>query len=34
MPSVIKASKRGDAAIIKTIINILDKENIKVIKSN
>ena len=34
MPSVIKASKQGDAAIIKTIINILDKENIKVVKSN
>ena len=34
MPSVIKASKFGDAAIIKSIINILEKEKIKVIKSN
>ena len=34
MPSIIRASKHGDAAIIKAIINILDKENIKVIKSN
>ena len=33
MPSVIKASKQGDAAIIKAIISILEKENIKVIKS-
>ena len=33
MPSVIKASKIGDAAIIKSIINILDKEKIKVISS-
>ncbi len=33
MPSVIRASKQGDAAIIKAIINILNKENIKVIKS-
>ncbi len=34
MPSVIKAAKFGDAAIIKAIIKILDKEKIKVIKSN
>ena len=34
MPSVIKAAKSGDAAIIKVIIKILKKENIKVISSN
>ena len=34
MPSVIKASKQGDAAIIKAVINILHRENIKVISSN
>ena len=33
MPAVIKASKLGDAAIIKSIINILDQEGIKVISS-
>jgi UDP-2,3-diacylglucosamine hydrolase len=33
MPSVIKASKLGDAAIIKVIIKILNNENIKVISS-
>ena len=33
MPSVIKASKLGDAAIIKVIINILKIEKIKVITS-
>ena len=33
MPSVIKASKIGDAAIIKSIINILFNEGIKVISS-
>ena len=33
MPVVIKASKLGDAAIIKSIINILDQEGIKVISS-
>ena len=33
MPGVIKASKLGDAAIIKSIIKILNKENIKVISS-
>jgi DUF1009 family protein len=33
MPSVIKASKLGDAAIIKSIIKILDNEGIKVISS-
>jgi len=33
MPSVIKAAKSGDAAIIKTIINILKKEKIKVVSS-
>ena len=33
MPSVIKAAKFGDAAIIKSIIKILDNENIKVISS-
>ena len=34
LPSVIKASKLGDAAIIKSIINILKKEKINVIRSN
>ena len=34
MPSIIKATKSGDAAIIKAIIKILEKENIKVIPSN
>ena len=34
IPGVIKASKLGDAAIIKSIINILKNEKIKVIKSN
>ena len=34
MPSVIKASKLGDAAIIKAIIKILENEKIKVISSN
>ena len=33
MPSILKASKLGDAAIIKAIIKILDDENIKVISS-
>ena len=33
MPSVIKAAKLGDAAIIKIIIKILEKEKIKVISS-
>ena len=33
MPSVIKAAKLGDAAIIKAIIKILDNEHIKVISS-
>ena len=33
MPSVIKASKLGDAAIIKAIIKILNNEKIKVISS-
>ena len=33
MPSIIKASKIGDAAIIKSIINILLNEGIKVISS-
>ena len=33
MPSVIKAAKSGDAAIIKAIIKILERENIKVISS-
>tara|TARA_A100001011_G_scaffold15671_1_gene16324 strand:+ start:3875 stop:4663 length:789 start_codon:yes stop_codon:yes gene_type:complete len=33
MPSIIKASKLGDAAVIKSIIKILDKEKIKVISS-
>ena len=33
MPSVIKAAKLGDAAIIKSIIKILNNENIKVISS-
>ncbi len=33
MPSVIKAAKIGDAAIIKSIIEILKKEKIKVISS-
>jgi DUF1009 family protein len=34
MPSIIKAAKIGDAAILKTIIKILSKEKIKVIRSN
>ena len=33
IPSVIQASKKGDAAIIKVIIKILKKEGIKVISS-
>ena len=33
MPSIIKASKLGDAAILKKIINILSKEKINVISS-
>ena len=33
MPSVIKAAKSGDAAIIKAIINILEREKIKVVSS-
>ena len=33
MPSIIKAAKSGDAAIIKSIINILNKEGVKVISS-
>jgi DUF1009 family protein len=33
MPSVIKAAKKGDAAIIKAIIKILSNEGIKVISS-
>ena len=33
MPSILKAAKLGDAAIIKAIIKVLDNENIKVISS-
>ena len=33
MPSIIRAAKLGDAAIIKSIIKILNNENIKVISS-
>ena len=33
MPAIIRASKLGDAAILKKIINILSKEKIKVINS-
>jgi len=33
IPKIIKASKLGDAAILKEVINILDKEKIKVISS-
>ncbi len=33
MPSVIKAAKKGDAAIIKAIIKLLDDEGIRVISS-
>ena len=33
IPSIIRASKLGDAAILKKIINILNKEKIKVINS-
>jgi len=33
MPSIIKAAKKGDAAIIKAIIKILENEGIKVISS-
>jgi DUF1009 family protein len=34
MPNIIKASKIGDAAIVKYVIKILENENIKVISSN
>ena len=34
LPRIIKASKLGDAAILKELINILSENNIKVIKSN
>jgi DUF1009 family protein len=34
LPKIIKAAKLGDAAILKTIIKILIKEKIKVIRSN
>ncbi len=33
MPSIIQAAKKGDAAIIKAIIKILNNEGIKVISS-
>ena len=33
LPKIIKAAKLGDAAILKTVINILGKEKIKVISS-
>ena len=33
LPRIIKSSKLGDAAILKEIINILKKENIKTISS-
>ena len=33
MPSIIRAAKLGDAAIIKSIIKILNNENIKVVSS-
>ena len=33
MPSIIKASKKGDAAILKSIIKILNNEGVKVISS-
>ena len=33
MPSIISAAKKGDAAIIKAIIKILNNEGIKVISS-
>ena len=34
IPRIIKASKLGDAAILKELINILDENKIKVIKLN
>ena len=34
MPSILKAAKFGDAAILKTIMKILSTEKIKVIRSN
>ena len=34
LPSIVKAAKLGDAAILKAIIKILAKEKIKVINSN
>ena len=34
LPRIIKASKLGDAAILKELINILAEHKIKVIKSN
>ena len=33
LPRIIKAAKLGDAAILKTVINILSKEKIKVVSS-
>ena len=34
IPRIIKASKLGDAAILKELINILSENKIKVIKLN
>ena len=34
MPKIIKSSKLGDAAVLKQIINILEKEKIKTLNSN
>ena len=34
MPKIIKSSKLGDAAILKQVINILSKENIRTVRSN
>jgi DUF1009 family protein len=34
LPRIIKASKLGDAAILRELIKILDENNIKLIKSN
>ena len=34
MPKIIKSSKLGDAAILKQIIKILEKENIRTLRSN
>ena len=34
MPSIIRSSKLGDAAILRQVIEIFKKENIQTLKSN